>query len=59
MVFGVASDEGFESTLLELVEGKLVNGRKVTAIRIERAQDVVNCHTLYLGSGVNGRPQNF
>lgn len=59
IVFGIVGGDGFEVVLSELVEGKLVNGRKVKVVRVEKVQEVQPCHLLFIGSGAGRKMAQF
>jgi hypothetical protein len=45
----ILGDDPFGATLNQLVEGEVVNGRKVAAVRIRRAPPPKSCQVLFVG----------
>ena len=55
----ILGDDPFGQTLDEIVEGEVVNGRKVIVQRIKRAPPPKSCQVLFVEQVGKGRSQNF
>jgi hypothetical protein len=49
-VIGVFGDDNFYKTLKVAAEGKSVQGKPISVMRIDRIEDGQKCHMIYIGS---------